>query len=170
MGYDGFKQNFSRGSGKPALVAKRAPIALVKRVRQRGRGALGDRVSHHRDHSQAFFFAQENVDRFWNSRSPNNGSERSVSCRRIVMPNVMQQPTICTHQFASSMFSSNGLAKAPFTSRPDSPTNKREGRLVSFRASRPCGGPRIRGRNIPSWSDCRRADDASLPRSISPTR
>jgi hypothetical protein len=29
-----------------------------------GRGALGDRVFHRRDHSPGFFFAQENVDKF----------------------------------------------------------------------------------------------------------
>jgi hypothetical protein len=59
IGYGGFKQKFFSRPRKPALVAKRARIAPSHNVRPRGRGALGDRVSHRRDHSRGFFFAQE---------------------------------------------------------------------------------------------------------------
>jgi hypothetical protein len=61
MSYGGFKQKLFSRPREPALVAKRARIAPVIRVRRRGRGALGDRVSHRGDDSRSFFFARENV-------------------------------------------------------------------------------------------------------------
>ena len=76
MGYSGFKQKFSPLFVETRSGCKRARIAPGHKARRRGRGALGDRVSHRGDHSRGFFFVQENVDKFWNSRSPSNGSRR----------------------------------------------------------------------------------------------
>ncbi|HEY4807729.1 MAG TPA: hypothetical protein VIH81_08295, partial [Roseiarcus sp.] len=69
-GYGRFTQKFFSRPREPVLVAKRARIAPGHNVLGMGRGALVDRVLHRRDHSPGFFFAQENVDKFWNSGSP----------------------------------------------------------------------------------------------------
>jgi hypothetical protein len=66
VGYGGFKQNFFSRPREPALVAKRVRVMLVGAAAE----FIGDRVSHRRDHSPGFFFAQENVDKFWNSIVP----------------------------------------------------------------------------------------------------
>ena len=50
------------------------------------------------------------------------------------MPNVIQQPTIYIHQFVISIFSSNGLAKAPSRFVP---TPQR----ITQRAGSPAHGP-----------------------------
>jgi hypothetical protein len=89
MGYGRFKQKFSPLVGKPVLVANARASHPVISFAGMGRGALGDRVSHRRDHSRAFVFAQENVDKFGIVAVRAAGSERSVSCRWIVISSVV---------------------------------------------------------------------------------
>jgi hypothetical protein len=75
-GYGRFKQKYFSRPREPVLVAKRARITPGHNVLGMGRGALGDRVFHRRDHSPGFFFAQENVDKFGTVAVRAAGSQR----------------------------------------------------------------------------------------------
>jgi hypothetical protein len=66
MGYGGFKQNFFSRPREPAPVAKRARVMLVGAVAEFSaiEFLIAEIIA------PGFFFAQENVDKFWNSIAP----------------------------------------------------------------------------------------------------